>query len=155
MVSFSFFFQFFGYQIFGEIWPNNSKISQIFTWVFFFFNLKKNSISLLKNGEDFARIKNTGSWARQELGRWARRWTLRLVRNSGIVLKASLASSWGGWKWKLQWQTDVRPVPPSKAWVFSACQGLWKIAGRSASLATLLPSCVCAPRFLSPKHYVW
>jgi hypothetical protein len=72
---------------------------------------------------------------------WARRWTMKLVRDSGRVLNGA-PQFVGRPEGELQWQADVYRVRPSRTSGFSACQVLWLMAGRSASRAA-----VCSASF--------
>jgi hypothetical protein len=66
---------------------------------------------------------------------------VRVVRDLGRVLNGA-PQFMGRPEGELQWQADVRRVWQSRKSGFSACQVLWKIAGRSTSCAAaLLPSC--------------
>ncbi len=114
-----FLFWFFGYWNFGKIWPADIKIKWIYTWNFF---NSKFSPFLCRKMTKFCQKKITGSQAPQELGRWAGRWTMILMRNWSRVLKRSSPVPGQGGKGSL-----------SRKSRFSACQGLWKIVGRSAS----------------------
>jgi hypothetical protein len=84
----------------------------------------------------------------------------------GQSAKRSVAVPGQGGRGKLQWQMSVW-VRPSRKSEFSACQGLWKIAGRSVyrgqtaallsssayakSLCLWRPSCILLRSFLPCK----
>jgi hypothetical protein len=78
-------------------------------------------------------------------GRWARRWTVKLVRDSGRVPNGATKSV-DRPEGELQWQANVGRVRPSRTSGFCACQVLWPIAGRSASRAAVCraSSLMCA-----------
>jgi hypothetical protein len=84
---------------------------------------------------------------------WARRWTVKLVRDSDRLLTGA-PQFVGRPEGEIQWQADVCRVRPSRTSGFSDCQDLWLIAGRSASRAAvcaLLPVCarpICLPGFV-------
>jgi hypothetical protein len=76
---------------------------------------------------------------------------VRLVRDLGRVLNGA-PQFLGRPEGELQWQADVRRVWQSRKSGSSACQVLWKIAGRSASCAAaLLPSCARPKREREPE----
>ncbi len=79
-----FFFSFFGYQDFGKIWPKNRKIR----------HLKKQKNSkfsqfLCQKMAKFRQFKKNWMGA-SRTRQVSTRWTVKRVRNSGIVLKGAL-----------------------------------------------------------------
>jgi len=90
------------------------------------------------------------------VGRWARRGTVRLVRDSGRVLNEA-SQFVGRPEGELQWQADVCRVRQSRNSGISACQVLWRadllLAWQSAAL---LPECARPKRWktLNTPHGV-
>jgi len=69
---------------------------------------------------------------------WARRWTVKLVRDSGRVLNGA-PQFVGRPEGELQLQAVVGRVWPSRTSGFSACQVLWPIWFSSGSLPRFFP----------------
>jgi hypothetical protein len=132
------FFHFFGYQNFGGIWSGNSKISRIYTWIFF---LNQNFLNFfVEKWWNSARTKNhwMGTSRTRQVSKKVS--MVRIVKLGQSAKRRSPVPGQGGKGSYSGWQTDICRVRPSRKSVLSACQGLWKIVGRSA----LHASSVCA-----------